>query len=349
MSSLAEYTEKLNCADEAERTYAAEDIGYLNSAAGVPALFGRLGKEPSRAVREAIFQALTRIDADAAIEACVQLLDSDDPQIRNQAVDVLRHKGAQSIPFLKTIMYNGDKDIRKLVLDVLSEVHAGGSEAIYETALADQDQNVVITAVENLGKMRATAFKTRIEHLLEGDCHPMLVGACLETLVSIGDESSLGAIRRRFPNLAAVPDVFLVPCLKAIGALGTATELAGLLELLATRTSHLRSAILAALIAIHQRHPEEACGQALAPALVAVVEDGDPALCRYQAVRALGLLSARDDVYAFLVSCLASSERLVRLGAAETICAAKHPGWGPILAAHALEESDEAVLQALSC
>jgi len=277
------------------------------------------------------------------------LLDSDDPQIRNQAVDVLRRKGAHSIPFLKSAMDNGDKDIRKLVIDVLSEVHAGGSETIYEAALGDQDQNVVITAVENLGKMRATAFRSRIEHLIEGDCHPMLVVSCLEALVRIGGESSLGAIHRRFPDLNALPDLFLVPCLRAIGAHGTATELTGLAELLATRNSHLRPAILTALIAIHQRHPEEFYGEALVPALVAVVEDGDPPLCRYQAVRALGLLAARDNVYAFLVSCLSSSERLVRLGAAETLRAAEHPGWGPILAARALEESDEEVLQALSC
>ena len=61
MSSVNEYLEKLNCSDEAERIYAAEDIGYLNSAEGVPALLKRLGEEPSRAVREAIFQALTRM------------------------------------------------------------------------------------------------------------------------------------------------------------------------------------------------------------------------------------------------------------------------------------------------
>ena len=111
MSSLKEYVEKLDCADEAERTYAAEDIGYLNAPDGVPALLERLGKEPSRAVRDAIFQALIRIDADAAIEGSIRLLGSEDPQIRNQAVDVLRRKGARSIPFLNTVMRDGDKDL----------------------------------------------------------------------------------------------------------------------------------------------------------------------------------------------------------------------------------------------
>ena len=51
MSSLKEYMEKLDCPDEAERIYAAEDIGYLNAPDGVPPLLERLGKEPSRAVR----------------------------------------------------------------------------------------------------------------------------------------------------------------------------------------------------------------------------------------------------------------------------------------------------------
>ncbi len=349
MNTLEEYAHQLNFGDEAERIYAAEDIGYLNSADGVPALFERLDKELSRTVRDAIFQALTRIDADTAIEACGRLLESDDPQIRNQAVEALRRKGARPIPFLKTIMDDGDKDIRKLVLDVLSEVHDGNSEAIYQAALADFDQNVVITAVENLGRMRATAFRSRIEHLLESDCHPMLAGACLEALVEIGNESSFGAIRRRFPDLKTLPDFLLVPCLRAIGVLGTAAELIGLGELIATHSAHLRPAILDALIAIHQRHPEEASVESLAPVLEAVIENGDPPLCRYQAVRALGFLCSRDDVYAFLVSCLSSSDRMVRLGAVETLRAAERPGLGQILAAHALEESDEEVLQALSC
>ncbi len=34
MSGLTEYMEKLECPDEAERIYAAEDIGYLNAAGG---------------------------------------------------------------------------------------------------------------------------------------------------------------------------------------------------------------------------------------------------------------------------------------------------------------------------
>lgn len=349
MNSLKEYLEKLNCPDETERIYAAEDIGYLNSPEGVPALLERLGKEHSRAVRDAIFQALTRIDADAAIEGSIRLLGSDYPQIRNQAVEILQRKGAASIPFLNTVMRDGDKDLRKLVLDVLSGVQAGSAEAIYEAALSDQDPNVVITAVENLGRTRATQFRRRIEDLLLAGAHPMLVGACLEALGGIGDERSLVALRRRFPELATLPDFYLVSCLKALGALGAAEEFVEVAGLLPVRGSHLRPAILGTLIAIHQRHPTTVHNEDLLPALQAVVDDGDPPLCRYQAVRALGFLSSRDDVHSFLVSCLSSPERLVRLGAIESLRVAERPGLDRVLAARALRETDEEVLQALSC
>jgi HEAT repeat protein len=349
MNSLKEYVEKLDGSDEGERIFAAEDIGYLNAPDGVPPLLERLGKEPSRAVRDAIFQALMRIEVDAAIEGSVHLLASDDPQIRNQAVEILRHKGARSIPFLSNVMRSGDKDMRKLVVDVLSGLPTNSADAIYEAALSDPDPNVVITAVENLGKTRATQFRSRIEDLLLGDSHPMLVGSCLEALVGIGQESSLVAIRRRFPDLAPVPDFFLASCLKAFAALGSTREFEEVARLLPVRGPHLRPAILSALKAIHPRCPSSEPGEGLLPALRALVEDGDPPLCRYQAIRVLAFWAKRDDVCAFLISCLSSPERLVRLGAAETLRIAERPGLEPVLAARASQESDEEVLQALGC
>ena len=349
MSSLNEYLEKLCCPDEAERTYAAEDIGYLNAADGVQPLLERVGQEPSRAVRDAIFQALIRIEADASIEGSIRLLASEDPQIRNQAVDVLQHKGARSVPFLTAVMRDGDKHKRKLVLDVLSGIQTVGADAIYQAALSDQEPNVIITAVENLGRTRAAQFRGRIEELLLADTHPMLTGACLEALAGIGDARSLEAIRRRFPVLAELPDFFLVSCLKALGAMGTATEFVEVAGLLPVCGQHLRPAILGALVAIYQRDAAEAHGEDLLPVLRAVVEGADPSLWRYQAVRALGFVSSRDDVYAFLLSCLSSPERLVRLGAIESLRRAQHAGLQDVLASRATTETDEELLQALAC
>jgi HEAT repeat protein len=349
MSSLKEYIDKLNDPDETERIYAAEDIGYLNAADGVPPLLKRLEEERSRTVRDVIFQALIRIDADSAIEGSISLLQSDDPQIRNQAVDVLRRKEARSIPFLNSVMRDGDKNQRKLVLDALTESRACDAQEIYAAALADKDLNVVITAVENLGRMRAVEFRVQIESLLQGDSNPMLIAACMEALVGIGEESSLSAIRRCFPDLAMLPDFLLASCLKVIAVLGSAEEFAEVASLLSVRGPHLRPAILGALTLMQPRCQLSDAHEDLLQAVRAIVEDGDPPLCRYQAVRLLGFWAIHDDVYAFMVSCLSNPERLVRLGAAESLRMTGKPGFELTLAARALKETDDEVLEALRC
>ena len=349
MSSLKEYAEQLSAADQAQRIYAAEDIGYLNDPDGVPVLLEALSKESSRAVRDVIFQALIRIDADAAIEGSIQLLGSEDPQIRNQAVDVLRNKVVQSIPFLRSVMRDGDKNIRKLVLDVLSGNRASGAEEIYSAALADQDQNVVITAVENLGKIRAEEFRIQIEDLLQPGAHPMLISACLEALAGIGHEASMASIRGYMHKFATLPDFQFVSYLKAIAALGSAREFIEVEGMLAVCGSHLRPAILCTLLAIHPRCLSIDASDSLISELRMIVESGDSSQCRYQAVRVLGIWSTRNDVFAILVPCLSSAERLVRLAAAEAIRMSERPELERVLAAHAREETDEEVLEALNC
>jgi len=349
MTSLNDYAKQLNGPNQEERIYAAEDIGYLNDPKGVPVLLERLIKEPSRAVRDVIFQALIRIDADAAIEGSIRLLGSADHQIRNQAADVLRSKGARIIPFLNAAMRDGDKNIRKLVLDILSGSQVSGAGEIYAAALSDPDQNVVITAVENLGSIRAVEFRGRIEDLLQPGAHPMLISACLEALVGIGHASSLAAIRRLFPEFEKLPDFQLASCLKAIAALGSAREFAEVASQLYVRGQHLRPAILGALMAIRQRCPSLEASEILLSELETLVDSGDPPLCRYQAVRLLGLLSNRNDVYAHLVSWLSSTERLVRLAAVEAIRMTERPGLELVLAARLREETDDEVLEALHC
>jgi hypothetical protein len=230
MSGLKEYIEKLDSIDETERVYAAEDIGYLNDPEGACALLERLGKESSLAVRDVIFQALIRIESAVATEG---------------------HKGLGAIPFLKRLMRTNDKDIRKLVLDILKGTRASGVEDIYASALSDQDVNVVITAVENLGAIRSEEFRSRIEDLLTPDAHPMLTSACLGALVEIGNGSSLTAVRRCYPQLAILDDFSLATCLKAIGVFGAEKEFDEVASLLPIRVPRLRSPLLAALIALH--------------------------------------------------------------------------------------------------
>lgn len=354
MKRLEQHLERLHSRDEAERIYAAEDIGYLDHRGGVASLLGHLRGETSTAVRDAIFLALVRIDSDAAIEGCIGLLSSGDPQIRNRAVDALRRKGSRTIPFLAAVMKAGGGHIRKLVLDVLSGIAAGDAGEIYESALSDPEPNVVITAVENLGVARAVAFRSRVENLLRTASHPMLIAACMEALVGLGDRSSPEAIRARFPDWSAMPDFLLASCLRVVAAWGSDREFPEVASLLPLRSSHLRPAILDALAEIYPRCVRPPCesgayDENLVPELRDVVGDGDPPLCRYQAARLLGFWASRDDVRAWLISCLSSTECLVRLGTVEALREANRPELEAVFASRVAVETDAEVLRALRC
>lgn len=220
MSAVDECAGKLGHADETERSYAAEDLGYLNSAEAVRALLGRLPREPSLIVRDAIAQALIRFDGEEAIQGAVGLLMSDDAQLRNLAVGVLKHRVKRAIPFLMTVMNEGDADMRKFVLDALYDFEGKDADGIYAAALADDDPNIVITAVENIGRAGLKAFRIQVEKLFRETEEPMLLCACLETLGGIGNDSSLKIIEGRFGDSGAIPGYLRRSYVTAVAALG---------------------------------------------------------------------------------------------------------------------------------
>ena len=287
MTELREHVRKLAGDDEAERIYAAEDIGYSNRPEGVAPLLERLPAETSRAVREAIFAALQSIDDDAVIEGAIRLLGSEDPFLRNQAVDLLRHRGDRAIAFLGQAFPKADSSRRKLILDVLACVDSPGTSEIYTRALADADLNVVITAVENVGNACKTEFRERIEELaLTG--HPMLAGVCVETLAQIGDAHSLDLIRTG----DAVADFFLPSYLKVLGANGNEQDLAETAEMLGSRDAHLQASILDAIAKLRQRHPSAVLPESLLEPLQNLVRNGNSAVLRHRALRLLEGMAA---------------------------------------------------------
>jgi hypothetical protein len=301
MVELQDFITRLAGEDEAERIYAAEDIGYANCLEGVAPLFLRLPLEPSRAVREAIFGALQSIEDDSVTEGALRLLESDDTFVRNQAVELLRRRGSNVIPFLNQAFRSAEKDPRKMMVDVLAAIDGPGSEELYGLALADCDVNVVITAVESLGNARKTQFRERIEDLVTaGD--PMLAGACLETLAQIGNAHSLALIQVRASAGCTVPDYLLPPYLKMLGAQGDESAIAEAAGLLDSRGAHLQAAILNAITLLRQRYPLAPLPETLVEPLKSVIQIGN-SLLRRQALRLLGEFSRLEAVAAFLAGC----------------------------------------------
>ena len=344
MIELRECVDKLTSADEADRMYAAEDIGYANQAAGVEPLLARLLEEPSRAVREAIFGALRQIEHDKVIEGALKLLDSDDSFLRNQAVEILRARGARAIPYLDRAFREEHSDRRKFVIDVLGRLGDSGTSEIYARALKDTDLNVVITAVESLGNTRQTKFRATVEELISAGSHPMLICASLEALAQIGDASSIDAVRARVGPAGELPGYLRPAYLKLLGAKGRQEDVAEVAEMIGR--DGLEASVLNAFTALRNRYGNLKLPDGLSRPLRDVVSRKNSPLLAYQAVRLLGGLLHEPAVFDFVERCLEDPEKSIRIGAGQSLREAGSEEADAALRRRLGSETDEDVLQA---
>lgn len=316
---LEDAIRQLSSPDECERIYAAQDIGLAGHGEGVDPLFQRVVEEPSQAVREAIFAALAQIPDPAVIPRAVELLSSDDPGIRNQALELLQSRGGAVVPELRRLLRAEDHGLRKFAVDVLGRIETPEIEELLEIALGDSDWNVVITALENVRHCHTAALRRAVlERALSGE-HPMLGLAALEALARIGDAECYQRIRERFPTLEATPSLYLRPALKLVGRNGKNGDLLELRSLLANCEPSLRPAVLDALRNLIARDGAadipDAWWQELLAALPETTADAE----RYHMLVLLGHFGHSEPVFETLIAFLHSPVKIDRLGAIEAL------------------------------
>ncbi len=277
----------LSRAEEADRMYAAEDLGYANDPAALAPLCNRLLVEPSRAVREAIVAALGRLQQPEVIPALTELLQNEDPFVCNHVVQLLAAWKAAALPQVETLLNVGDDHARKLALDVLGRIHAEGTERLYGIALRDRNPNVVITAVEYIGANNVKALKPDIEAVFGQAQEPMLLTATLETLCQIGDGESLETILRKFPDVLAAPEMLCYSILKAIGQLGRSCHALTVARILHQGPARLVQPSVDALIMLRSRIPAIGDDPDLVGSLLALLERHISEMARYQILRFL--------------------------------------------------------------
>jgi len=254
--SLQTWIANLSNANESERMYAAEDMGYSNDSECITPLVSHLRTEQSRAVKETIFSALARINHDDVIRQAVSLFESDDAYLRNQASALLARRGKPALSHLLRAMANPDPNVRKLALDTIGQIRAPETQDIFDAALSDADMNIVITSVEHIGVCRCRALKSRIEKMLDRASEPMLATALLETLCAIGDEDSLNLALRRFAPVEQAPEFLLYSLIKLVSEQGVPDHTELLCSLLNARGPHIYQQILDALTRIRERYPK---------------------------------------------------------------------------------------------
>jgi len=316
---LQEAIRMLSNPDECERIYAAEDIGLAGQGEGVGPLFERVVEERSQAVREAIFRALARISDHAVIPRAAELLSSDDSGLRNQALELLQSRGGAALPELRRLLSVDDRDLRKFAVDVLSRIEAPEIEELLEIALADNDWNVVITALENVRHCHTPALRQAVlRHALCGG-HAMLVLAAMEALGRIGDAECYRRIREKFPTLETTPSLYLRPALKLVGSNGKNGDLLELQSLLANCEPSLRPAVLDALRNLVARDGAADVPDAWWREMLAALPETTADAERYQLLMLLGHFGHFEPVYETLIAYLESPVKVDRLGAIEAL------------------------------
>ncbi|MCB1141310.1 MAG: HEAT repeat domain-containing protein [Leptospiraceae bacterium] len=191
---------ELNHDDESQRLYAVEDIYDSKQNELAVDLVKRLKIESSKAVKNSIVQVLQKMEYEKVYGEIFELFPDEDPFLRNSAVTIFASYGEDAVVFLSSYIDHSNKEVRKLILDSLVEMANGSNHTrsssleILRACLHDPEINVVITAVEYLGKLNdQNSVHDIVELFLKKD-EPMLRSSILDSLQKIGDKEEIGKV-----------------------------------------------------------------------------------------------------------------------------------------------------------
>jgi len=316
MSVIEEYISDLNSEDERKRAFAAEDIAYEGLNEGIVPLVDRLQMEDSRFVKEAIVNALKTMNGTELVASVIPLLRCDDAFIRNAGIDILAAQGEDSYEPIRLLIFDPDKDVRKFAIDVLLQVGNKSAQDLIAETLDDVDINIVITAVEYLGRLESHDHTARINTLLKTTSNLLLRCACLETLAVIGDNESITCVAEVYPHSHLISPLELYSYLKFIACQGTEQDLPLIIALMKDKGQLMHKEIINALGGILYRSKLDMLMDDWLAALKDYIDSGINDINKYELLVMLGAFK-NEAIFPLLVEHSNSDIKLVRQGAVE--------------------------------
>ncbi|HEX4856222.1 MAG TPA: HEAT repeat domain-containing protein [Limnobacter sp.] len=149
----------------------------------------RLLREDDPSVREVIMTSLTLQGDEMAITTLIHSLRSEDANLRNEAIDALKHLPEAVGPHMEKLLADADADVRIFTVNVLSSLaHEDTERWLCDVLRRDSDANVC--------------------------------GAALDVLTEIGTARCVGPVREignRFPKDAYIRFVSKIVLARAAG------------------------------------------------------------------------------------------------------------------------------------
>lgn len=166
----AQLASDLESAEAGARRQAARNI--LRCPEAAVRLIDRLNREQEVAVREAILNALIRLNDASAAAGLIDCLRSEDAALRNNAMEAFRQLGEHVLPLLQSLLSDPAPDVRICAVNILgSQSHAGAEKWLIRVIEEDSHVNVCATAVDLLCEIGTEAasdsllrLKTRFAH-----------------------------------------------------------------------------------------------------------------------------------------------------------------------------------------
>ncbi len=339
--------EALSAPEESQRRYAAQEISESGDPEAASALVSQLRNEGSRPVKESILRGLSHIWSSNPVASIIELLKDDDPFVRSEASDMLRRRAGDVIEGLNHLMRGSDKDLRKFSIDILRQATIGAPDALYFAALKDEDINVVISTIENIGSRRRTTFAKRVLEIALENTQPMAVCAALEALALIGNKQTLEALRGKFPDAAFAPGIYLQSFLKLLGGTGGPETIDEICRTVDRKGAGVHEAAVDAMTKVALRHNMARLEPGSEGTLCALLSPEVNASVRVQLIRLLGHFTATSRIALAVLPYIHDRDRIIGLAAVESLANSREPAVESALQSLLATESDPEVSEEL--
>ena len=225
-----------------EAAYFAGEQGCKEA---VPLLAGLLESE-NLGVQEAADRALRKIGGRTSVQAVIPLLRSDDPPVRNMAMDILRDIGDKDFSSLVELLQDPDPDVRIFAADILGATKSQMAVVpLGKALLKDPEVNVRYQAAVSLGELGRVEAAEWLNKALSDE--EWVQFAVIEALFKVRDASSVGALTKALDHSSDLVSSMIV---EALGEMGDVKAVAMLLRRLDSSHTALRNKIVKAVIKI---------------------------------------------------------------------------------------------------
>ena len=173
--------QRLKAEDSDERRWAVFDLEAFEPDLSLAYLIKAIQDE-NRAVREAASEVLETIPASISAAQLTPLLGSTRIEVRNTVAAVLVKYGNDAIVDLMEALFHDNEDVRKFGADILGLTrNPRAVDGLCRVALEDVVENVVVSAIEALGKIKSRQALPTLYRIYESDR-----GMQAETVEAIG-------------------------------------------------------------------------------------------------------------------------------------------------------------------